>query len=98
MKQPQIGAKLALECSNDSPRKSEFHEDRHVSAGSRSCEGPGTSSNTRWGSVRNLQRYDAHFFVDQPVCGDDDGAAKLERIPSEIRDFAAGLFDQQNAR
>src|SRR5205807_9106015 len=39
-----------------------------------------------------------NFFVDQPVGGENDRAAKLIRVSGEICDFATGFFDQQNAR
>src|SRR6266853_5139050 len=49
-------------------------------------------------AARDLQRHGAHLFVDQPVGGKNDRAAKLVRIPGKIADFAAGFFDQQNTR
>src|ERR1700682_6412071 len=51
-----------------------------------------------WGQAGDLQRHGSHLFVDQPVGGENDGAAKLVRIPGEIAHFAASFFDQQDAR
>src|SRR6267154_2703109 len=48
-------------------------------------------------AARDLERHGAHLFVDQPVGGKNDRAAKLIRIPGKIAHFAAGFFDQQNA-
>lgn len=48
-------------------------------------------------ALRNFQGDGAHLFVDEAVGGEDDGAAELVRISGEVGDFAAGLFDEQDA-
>src|SRR5260370_2494639 len=40
----------------------------------------------------------AHLFVDKTVGRENDGITKLVRLSGEIGHFAAGFFDQQNAR
>ena len=45
----------------------------------------------------DFQRHCAYLFVDQPISGEDDGASELVRIAREIRNFATGFFNQQNA-
>src|SRR5258708_39306330 len=46
---------------------------------------------------RPLQRHGRHLLSDKPVCSQNEGSAKLVRIPSKITHPASGLFDQQNA-
>src|SRR5713226_8208623 len=48
-------------------------------------------------AARDLQRHGAHLFVDQPVGGENHGAAKLVRISGEIAHFATGFFDEEYA-
>src|SRR5260370_41460905 len=40
----------------------------------------------------------AHLFVDKTIGRENDGITKLVRLSGEIGHFAAGFFDQQNAR
>src|SRR4030081_3823140 len=49
------------------------------------------------GPAGDLQRHGSHLFVDQPVGGKNDGAAKLIWIPGKIAHFAAGFFDEQDS-
>jgi hypothetical protein len=52
-----------------------------------------SGSQGRRGPAGDLQRHGPHLFVDQPVGGENDGAAKLVRISGEIAHFPAGFFN-----
>ena len=62
---------------------------------SRFCSGMCRSGR---GPAGDLQRHGSHLFVDQPISGENDGAAELVRFSGEIAHFAAGFFDQKDAR
>src|SRR5438067_10143957 len=47
---------------------------------------------------RNFQRDFAHFFVNAPVRRQNHRPAQFVRLPLEIADSAARLFDKKNAR
>src|SRR6266849_3047822 len=51
----------------------------------------------RRGAEGNFRRHGAHFFVDQAVSGENDGATKLVWISGKIANPTAGFFDQQDA-
>src|SRR5882672_596358 len=54
-------------------------------------------ANRCWRAAGNFKSDGAHFFVNEAVGRENDGAAELVWIPGKIADFAAGFFDEEDA-